>query len=298
MTNILLIGHEGYLGRGLHSYLSRNHRVIGWDKKEDLFKLDSAVLSREGIEMLINLAVMADRGTGAFQLDTPGDQVNVGGVRHLAGILKGTGISWIQMSTREVFGPVYKAADVTKTKNGLRPKWLVPVEQPYAPTNPYGKSKVMSEFLSESHPQSAVIRLSTCYTDYDHPAGNWVVSLIRAAVQGKPVNLTRGGEQFRDPLHVDDLGRLMELIHEKKAFGQKFNAGGGRKNLISLKEFVRVADPKVKISRAPGGDYGFAFDVRKAAKMTGWEPKILVRERISVIADNIRRGIANPPGIA
>jgi len=91
---------------------------------------------------------------------------------------------------------------------------------------------------------------------------------------------------------------LMQPINEKKAFGQKFNAGGGRKNLISLKEFVRVADPKVKISRAPGGDYGFAFDVRKAAKMTGWEPKILVRERISVIADNIRRGIANPPGIA
>jgi nucleoside-diphosphate-sugar epimerase len=298
VTNILLIGHEGYLGRGLHSYLSRKHRVVGWDKKEDLFKLDPAVLARERIEMLINLAVMADRGTGAFQLDTPGDHVNVCGVRHIARILKGTGISWIQMSTREVFGPVYKAGDVTKTKNGLRPKWLVPEEQPYAPTNPYGKSKVMSEFLSESHAESAVIRLTTCYTDYDHPAGNWVVSLIRAAVQGKPVNLTRGGEQFRDPLHVDDLGRLMELIHEKKAFGQKFNAGGGRKNLISLKDFMRVADPRVKLSRAPGGDYGFAFDVRKAAKLTGWQPKILVRDRIPVIADNIRRGIAAPPRIA
>jgi nucleoside-diphosphate-sugar epimerase len=298
VTNILLIGHEGYLGRGLHSYLARNHRIVGWDKKEDLFKLDAATLARERIEMLINLAVMADRGTGAFQLDTPGDHVNVDGVRHIARILKGTGISWIQMSTREVFGPVYKADDVTKTKNGLRPKWLVPEDQAYAPTNPYGKSKVMSEFLSESHPESAVIRLTTCYTDYDHPAGNWVVSLIRAAVQGKPVNLTRGGEQFRDPLHVDDLGRLMEMIHEKKAFGQKFNAGGGRKNLISLKEFIRVADPKVKISRAPGGDFGFAFDVRKGAKLIGWEPKIRVRERIPVIADNIRRGIANPPGIA
>jgi len=190
---------------------------------------------------------------------------------------------------------VYGARDVSRTRAGLRPKWLVSEEQPYAPANFYGKSKVMSEFISESHPHSAVIRLTTCYTDYDHPAGNWVVSLIKAAVQGRPVNLTRGGEQFRDPLHVDDLGRLMELIHAKRAFGEKYHAGGGRKNLISLKEFVRLAEPKVKIQKVAGGDYGFAFDNRKATELTVWEPKILVRERIPVIAENIRQQIALPP---
>lgn len=295
--NILLIGHEGYLGRGLYAYLSRKHRIVGWDKKEDLFNLDAATLARENIEMLINLSVMADRAGSNFQADTACDQVNVGGARHLARILKGSVISWIQMSTREVLGPVYGAKDVSGTRVGLRPKWLVSEQQPYAPANSYGKSKVMSEFISESHPRSAVIRLTTCYTDYDHPAGNWVVSLIKAAVQGKPVNLTRGGEQFRDPLHVDDLGRLMELIHEKRAFGEKYHAGGGRKNLISLKEFVRIAEPTVRIQKVGGGDYGFAFDNRKAAKLTGWEPKILVRERIPVVAENIRRQISLPPEI-
>ncbi len=292
--NILLIGHEGYLGRALHAYLKKNHRVVGWDKKEDMFKLDGATLAREKIEMLINLSVMADRGTGAFQIDTPGDLVNVTGVRHLAGILKGSGITWIQMSTREVFGPVYEEKDVTKTPEGLRPKWLVNEDQPYAPRTPYGKSKIMSEFISESHPESAVIRLTTCYTDFDHPAGNWVVALIKAAVQGKPVSLTRGGEQFRDPLHSDDLGRLMELIHEKKTFGEKFNAGGGERNLISLHEFIRVADPKVQIQEAPGGDWGVAFDNAKSTRLTGWTPQVLVRERIPVIAENIRRGIIEP----
>lgn len=293
--NISLIGHEGYLGRGLYSYLARKHRVIGWDKKEDLFNLDTKTLARENIEMLINLSVMADRKGGGFSVDEPCDQVNVGGARHVANILKGSGISWIQMSTREVLGPVYEAKDVVKTPAGLRPRRLVDEKQPYAPVNFYGKSKLMAEFISESHPESAVIRLTTCYTDYDHPAGNWVVALIKAAVQGKPVNLTRGGEQFRDPLHIDDLGRLMELIHEKKAFGEKYHAGGGKKNLISLKEFVRVAEPKVKINKVPGGDYGFAFDNRKATKLTGWEPRILVREKIPVIAENIRLGITEPP---
>lgn len=292
--NILLIGHEGYLGRGLYSYLARKHRVIGWDKKENLFNLDAGTLARENVEMLINLSVMADRQGRAFSVDTPCDQVNVGGARHIAKILKGSGISWIQMSTREVLGPVYEVKDVIKTKVGLRPRWLVSEEQPYAPMNFYGKSKIMSEFISESHPFSAVIRLTTCYTDYDHPAGNWVVSLIKAIVQGKPVSLTRGGEQFRDPLHIHDLGRLMELIHQKKAFGEKYHAGGGKKNLISLKEFVRIAGPNVKIQKSTGGDYGFAFDNRKATELTGWKPEILIREKIPVIAENIRQKIALP----
>jgi nucleoside-diphosphate-sugar epimerase len=293
--NVLLIGHEGYLGRGLYSYLSRKHHVIGWDKKEDLFNLDAGILARENVEILINLSVTADRAGRNFQTDTPCDHVNVGGARHIAKVLKGSEISWIQMSTREVLGPVYGARDVTKTKAGLRPNWLVNEDQPYAPLNFYGKSKIMSEFISEAHAYSAVIRLTTCYTDYDHPAGNWVVSLIRAAVQGKPVSLTRGGEQFRDPLHIDDLGCLMELIHEKKAFGEKYHAGGGKKNLISLKEFVRVAEPGVKIKKVPGGDYGFAFDNRKAAKRMGWKPEILIRERIPVIAENIRQKVVLPP---
>lgn len=292
---ILLIGHEGYLGKGLFSFLRRRHSVIGWDKKEDLFKLDAAFLAREGIEALINLSVVADRKSKNFQADAPTDHVNVVGARHLAKILKGSEIAWFQMSTREVLGPVYGAKDIVETKAGFRPKFLVSEECPYSPWNFYGKSKLMAEFISESHPNSNVIRLTTCYTDYDHPAGNWVVSLIRAAVQGKPVSLTQGGLQFRDPLHIDDLGRLMELLCEKKIYGHKIHAGGGNQNMISLLEFVRIANPQTKIEKAPGGDYGFAFDISKAFQLTTWVPQILIRDKIPAIAENIRQGICQPP---
>lgn len=292
---ILLIGHEGYLGRGLFSFLSRRHRVIGWDKKEDLFNLDVAFIAREEFEVLINLSVVADRQSKNFQAGAPTDQINVVGARHLAKILKGSEIAWFQMSTREVLGLVYGPQDIIETEAGYRPKFLVNEEQPYAPQNFYGKSKIMAEFISESHPNSNVIRLTTCYTDYDHPAGNWVVSLIRAAVQGKPVSLTQRGLQFRDPLHIDDLGRLMELLCEKKVYGHKLHAGGGNKNMISLLEFVRIANPQVKIEKASGGDYGFAFDISKSTKLTDWEPQIVVRDKIPVIAENIRLGISQPP---
>ena len=291
---ILLIGHEGYLGTGLFAYLRRRHQVIGWDKKEDLFKLTAPFLGQQRVDLLINLSVAADRQSATFQAGALTDQVNVMGARHLATILKGTDIFWIQMSTREVLGPVYGPDDVTRTDKGYRPKFLVNEDQPYAPLNFYGKSKVVAEFISESHPRSNVIRLTTCYTDYDHPSGNWVLSLIRAAVQGRPVTLTQGGSQFRDPLHIDDLGGLMEQLCEKEVVGQKVHAGGGEDNLISLLEFVRIANPDVRIESAPGGDYGFAFDNGKATRLTGWTPRILVRDKIPVLADNIRRGISQP----
>lgn len=292
--NILLIGHEGYLGRGLHGYLRERHNVVGWDRKEDLFNLTRRVLRSKKIDLLINLSVMADRGSPKFHAGTPTDEVNVQGVRFLAELLHHTDIGWIQMSTREVLGPVYTKTDVTTTAAGLRPLRLVGETQPFAPVNFYGKSKIMAEFLSESHPNSAVIRLTTCYTDYDHPAGNWVVGLVRNAVQRKPLTLTNGGRQFRDPLHVDDLGSMMEAIAEKQAWGEVFHAGGGRKNLISLREFVAIAEPTAKVTSARGGDLGFAFDIKKARKALGWKPTVLVRDRIPVIAENIRRAVDRP----
>lgn len=289
---ILLIGHEGYLGRGLLSFLRcQGHNIIGWDQKDDLFTLNANFLARENIELLINLSVMADRGSKTFHVDTPTDHVNVGGARHLANILQGSDVAWIQMSTREVLGPVYGPDDVTHTPNGMRPKFLVDETWPYSPQNFYGKSKIMAEFISESHPYSSIIRLTTCYTDYDHPTNaNWVVALIKSVVQGEAVHLTQAGEQFRDPLHIDDLGRLMELIVEKKVFGERIHASGGSQNMISLRELVRLASQDVQIENEPGGDYGFAFDIRKATRLTGWQPAILIRERIPNMAENIRLG--------
>ncbi len=292
---ILLIGHKGYLGRGLHQYFKKNNEVIGWDIEDDLFTLTTEFLQKEGIRMVVNLSVVADRQSRTFVYGGMTDHINVGGARHLAKILHGTDIAWIQMSTREVLGPVYTENDVVMTDGGYRPKFLVSEEAPLVPFNFYGKSKIVSEFIAESHPYSNIIRLTTCYTDFDHPAGNWVVSLIRAAVNGKPVTLTqKGGLQFRDPLHSDDLGRLMELLYEKKAFGNIIHAGGGDQNMISLRDFILAANPQADIQEIPGGDLGFAFDITKAQTLVGWNPSVLVTDKIPVIADNIRKGICEP----
>lgn len=292
--NILLIGHRGYLGKSLHGFFHPNHHVVGWDVQEDLFQLTPQIVANENIELVINLAVAADRKSPTFQDGELTDRINVGGARHLVKILKNTQIPWIQMSTREVLGPIYTESDVTRDAAGYHPKFLVGENAPYLPPNFYGKSKIMAEFISESHPYSNVIRLTTCYTDFDHPAGNWVVSLVKSAVQKRPVTLTQGGWQFRDPLHVDDLGSLMLALVEKGVCLEKIHAGGGKENLISLREFVQRVDPAVSMTEATGGDFGFAFDITKATALTGWVPKIQVRDRIPVIAENIRNARTDP----
>ena len=288
--NLVLIGHRGYIGIGLNYYLQKNHNVIGWDKEEDIHKLTLDFLEKNKIDAIINLAVIDARGSLNYQINTVTEHVTVNGARHLANILSGSEISWFQLSTREVFGPVYGPDDVVLSDSGYRPKFLVSEDFPFAPTNFYGKSKLVAEFISESHEKTNIIRLTTGYTDFDNPIGGWIKGLVNGVGNNGEVTLARGGLQFRDPLHTDDLGRLIEKLFENKIYGQKINAGGGPENLLSLNEFVKLVDPKVKVISADGGDYGFAFEISKAFKLVGWKPQVLLRDKVPVISKNIRTG--------
>lgn len=287
---IVLIGHQGYIGIGLNHYLNKNHNVIGWDKEEDIHKLTRDFLDENKIDAIINLAVIDARGSLNYQINTVTEHVTVNGARHLANILSGSEISWFQLSTREVFGPVYGPDDVILSDSGYQPKFLVNEDFPFAPTNFYGKSKLVAEYISESHPKSNIIRLTTGYTDFDNPIGGWIKGLVNGVVNNGEVTLARGGLQFRDPLHTDDLGRLIEQMYVNKIYGQKINAGGGAENLLSLNEFVKLVDPNVKVISSDGGDYGFAFDISKAFKLVGWKPQVLLRDKVPIISENIRTG--------
>ena len=291
--NILLIGHEGYLGRGLAAWFRRGHRVVGWDKQENLFNLTTELLVREKIDFVVNGAVYADLKNKNFVLDSLSDELNVKAVRHLVEILRGTDIGLFHFSTREVLiAAPYGPDDVVRTPLGYRPKWYVDENTPYAPRHCYGKSKVISELIAEAHPRANIVRLTSPYTDDYHVNGGWPLLLMKTIVKGGPVTLTNGGEQFRDPLHTDDLAHLIELLAERQAYGERIHAGGGEHNLISLREFVQLADPAIEIKEAPGGDLGFAFDNTKAHRLTGWEPQVRFRDKIPVIRENVRRALA------
>jgi hypothetical protein len=80
-------------------------------------------------------------------------------------------------------------------------------------------------------------------------------------------------------------------MHTAQKFGETIHAGGGEQNLISLREFSQLVDPKVEITDADGGDYGFAYDNSKAFNLCGWSPSVLIREKIRVIIKSISENI-------
>jgi len=300
---ILLIGHQGYVGAGLFRYLGTHHQVVGWDREDDVCSLNTSIIKGLKVAAVVNCAAVINRASANFALDSDSDRVNVGGTRALVSALNGTDIKLIQISTKDVFGNVYSRSDVDEEQYSYKPKFLVDDSQPFAPETIYGKTKLMGEFVAESHPQTVVIRLSTCYTDFDHHRGSWAVKIMKALLQGKPVTVTNTGKQFRDPLNADDLGRLIDLILESDRYDVKINAGGGALesdrydvkinagggagNILSILEFIRMLNPDAEIIKTAGSDYGFAFNNRLAGELFGWKPRILFASRIPVIRENI-----------
>jgi len=151
---ILLIGHEGYVGAGLLRYLSNHHQVTGWSKESDICSLNASIIGDLQIAAVINCAAIIDRVASDFVVDSDSDRVNVGGTRTLVSALKNKDIKLIQISTKDVFGKVYSSNDVEEEQYSYKPKFLVDDSQPFAPETIYGKTKLMSEFIVESHPNT------------------------------------------------------------------------------------------------------------------------------------------------
>jgi len=286
---ILLTGHEGYLGSRLREYFEeRGHAVMGWGRREDIATLSRATLEKNGIELVVNGATAMDRTNTIYAPDGDDDVVNVEGVRHLVAALKGTSIGLLHISTKDIYGEVYTPEQLTETGNRLEPAFTVNEKQPFRPRTVYAKTKLMGEFIAESHPRTTMVRLSSGYTSQPHRRGNWILHFCRAARKGTPVHINGSGKQLRDPLHADDLGALLLLVHEKNAWGHKINAGGGTASAHSILEVLDLIDPKLPRTFGPGGDLGYITDNSLAKKLTGWEPLRSFPEELRVLMEQVR----------
>ncbi len=284
---ILLIGYEGYVGSGLFRYLSNKNEVVGWGRKDNILNLKAHTLKDLQISAVINCGVIMDRVSTNFVAESPSDRVNVIGMRTLISALKGSEIKLIHISTKDVFGNVYFKSDVEEDVDEFTPHFLIDDSQPFSPETIYGKTKLMAEYIAESHPLTTVIRLSSCYTDFDHDRAHWIPNIINSLLLKNPVTVTNKGKQVRDILHVNDLGRLIINIIESEEIGEKINVGGGPDNVFSLLQIIKMVDPNAKIIESEGDDYGFAFNNRLVTELFKWNPKILFKENLSVLKGNL-----------
>ncbi len=195
----------------------------------------------------------------------------------------------------------------TAAAYGIPAKVPITEDEPYAPINPYGESKVIVEKILEwldRYSEFRAIRLryfNACGAEPKeglgerHDPETHLIPLILKAVQtGQPVMLfgddyeTPDGTCIRDYIHVADLAEAHIFAVEhllKGGASDVFNVGTGHgksvKEVFSAVE--RVTGKKVPFTLAPrreGDPPSLVADSTKLQTELGWKPKRAEIDRI------------------
>ena len=182
-------------------------------------------------------------------------------------------------------------------------------ENPKAPVNPYGQSKLMMENMLKDASAAydfsyiALRYFNACGADASgrigerhDPESHLIPNVLKAASgRRKSVTVfgdnypTRDGTCIRDYIHVDDLARahLLALKALKRGIkNEAFNLGSGEgySVLQILKEAERVTGKKIKVilgPRRPGDPSVLVAKPDKARKVLGWKPRRHLRDIVS-----------------
>jgi UDP-glucose 4-epimerase len=195
----------------------------------------------------------------------------------------------------------------TAAAYGIPAKVPIPEDEPYAPINPYGESKVMVEKILEwldRYREFRSIRLryfNACGAEPESglgerhdPETHLIPLMLRAIQTGKPVTLfgddypTPDGTCIRDYIHVSDLASAHIVAIEHLLRGGKsdvFNVGTGAGQSVKevLAAVEKVTGKKVPHTIGPrreGDPPSLVADSRKLQNTLGWRPQRADLERI------------------
>lgn len=162
-------------------------------------------------------------------------------------------------------------------------------DHPLNPLSPYGLSKVLGEkvveFFGGQGLRYTILRLFNVYGP-GHRTSSYtgvITRFIERVRQNLPPVIYGDGKQTRDFIHVLDVARFIELVVEKRPWGEVFNVGTGRPTKIIdlaklvIKLFNLDIEPIYKPPRAGDVRHSYA-DINKARKLLGFEPSIELEE--------------------
>ncbi|MCY7298579.1 MAG: NAD-dependent epimerase/dehydratase family protein [Ilumatobacteraceae bacterium] len=156
--------------------------------------------------------------------------------------------------------------------------------EPLHPFSPYGVTKLAGEHLCRAYADNfdlpvTILRYFTVYGPQQRP-DMATYRLIEAARRGTPFPLYGDGSQVRDFTYVDDIAAANVLAGQASlTHGEVLNvAGGSSTRLRDLVEMVGAAvgaEVDIDWQAAQAGDVQqTGGDVRKAAEMLGWAPRV------------------------
>lgn len=164
------------------------------------------------------------------------------------------------------------------------------------PMNPYGISKLASEWLAFNLGQqfgvtTTAMRYSIALgprQSFRHFYSGALRSFSVDVLSGKPITMHEDARQIRDFVDVRDVARAHTVaLGNKKAAGQTFNLGSGKKTrVMELAKMVANAggvafNPSLNARYRLGAPRHGAMDASKAKKLLGWEAKIPLAQTVN-----------------
>jgi UDP-glucose 4-epimerase len=170
----------------------------------------------------------------------------------------------------------------------------------------YACSKMIDEFLALAYwkerklPVIVVRLFNTVGPRQTGQYGMVVPSLVKQALEGKPITVFGDGTQSRSFTYVGDVVRAMvALINEPRAVGQVFNIGNGEEITIGdlaarIKALTGSGSEIVKIPYDQAYEAGFEDmprrvpDISKIRSLIGYEPTVHLDEILTRVIASLR----------
>jgi CDP-glucose 4,6-dehydratase len=165
------------------------------------------------------------------------------------------------------------------------------------PTFPYDVSKAAADLIVRSYWHTyefpvAVTRFANIYGGGDLNFTRLIPALVVAILEGHRPIIRSGGTPERDFLYVEDAAAAYIAIAKTLAGGQgageAFNAGWGKPNsVLQVVDLIREVagsdiEPDIRGTGTPGGEIDRQYMASdKIREVTGWEPKVELREGLS-----------------
>lgn len=164
------------------------------------------------------------------------------------------------------------------------------------PIFPYDVSKAAADLIARSYWHTfglpvAVTRFANIYGGGDLNFSRLIPETVSAVLDGRSPQIRSDGSPERDFLYVEDVAdayvALAEALERGDGAGEAFNAGWGAPN--SVREIVQLVceiaggdtEPDFQGSGNPDGEIDRQYLLSdKIRSITGWEPKVALREGI------------------
>lgn len=293
---IVITGSMGLVGSLLvERLLTTGHEVVSIDLRaggcshdeNDIRAAAKWGRSPKHIDGIVHLAAVSRVAWGESYPELC-DSINIDGTKHLVDwALMHQRCSWILFaSSREVYGNPTAS--------------LVREDDPLAPVNHYGRSKLAGELIIDQARNrglaTAILRLSNVYGGRcDHP-DRAVPSLVAKALADALLPIT-GSSHYFDFVHVEDVVDGLITAAEALQSGERslptVHLATGKPTTLGELAHLTVdicnslstvveQDPRAFDVR------GFCGDPDRARQVYGWESSITVRDGIARVASDIR----------